>query len=106
MWLSSAICHILFVPFRTRVDLLMDLSRKRERERLPVRREAYWQRLAAGAYLGFRRGPDTWLARYRGRDRKQQWQPLGEALDYDEAKRRAEGWIGQLAGAAVRSVKR
>jgi integrase len=84
----------------------MDLSRKRERERLPVRREAYWQRLAAGAYVGFRRGPDTWLARYRGRDRKQQWQALGEGLDYDEAKQRAEDWIGQLAGAAVRSVKR
>lgn len=84
----------------------MDLSRKRERERLAPRREAYWQRLSEGAYLGFRRGPDTWLARYRGRDRKQQWHPLGEALEYDEAKRRAEEWIAQMAGSAVRSATR
>jgi integrase len=84
----------------------MDLSRKRERERLPIRREAYWQRLAGGAYLGFRRGPDTWLARYRGRNGRQQWQPLGEALEFDEAKRRAEDWLSQFAGSPVRTVKR
>jgi Peptide methionine sulfoxide reductase len=28
-----------------------------------ARREPYWQRLEEGAYLGFRRGPDTWVAR-------------------------------------------
>lgn len=85
---------------------MTDLSRKRVRESLPVRREAYWQRLAEGAYLGYRRGPGTWLARFRGRDRRQQWHPLGEALEYDEAKARAEAWLAQLAGSAVRSVKR
>jgi integrase len=85
---------------------LTDLSRKRARESLPLRREAYWQRLAEGAYLGYRRGPGTWLARYRGRDRRQQWHPLGEALEYDEAKARAEAWLEQLAGSAVRTVKR
>jgi integrase len=85
---------------------MTDLSRKRDRERLSPRREAYWQRLAQGAYLGFRRGPETWLARFRGRDGRQQWKPLGEAIEYDEAKRRAEDWLSQLAGSAVRSVKR
>jgi integrase len=85
---------------------LADLSRKRERERLPARREPYWQRLAEGAYLGFRRGPDTWIARFRGRDRKQQYMPLRGATDYDEAKRQAEDWCSQLLGSAVRSVKR
>ena len=85
---------------------MTDLSRKRDRDRLAVRREAYWQRLDAGAYLGFRRGPNTWLARFRGRDGRQQWQPLGEALEYDEAKRRAEDWLSQLEGSPVRSVKR
>jgi hypothetical protein len=84
----------------------MDLLRERERDRLAPRREPYWQRLAEGAYVGFRRGPDTWMARYRGRDGKQQWQPLGEAFEYDEAKRRADEWISQLSGAAVRSAKR
>jgi len=85
---------------------LADLSRKRERERLAIRREPYWQRLAEGAYLGFRRGPDTWIARYRGGDGRQQYQPLGEALEFDDAKRKAESWLAQLSGSAVRSVKR
>ena len=84
----------------------MDLARKRDRERLSIRREAYWQRLGKGAFLGFRRGPDTWLARYRGRDGVQAWQPLGEAIEFDEAKRRAEAWLAQLAGSPVRSAKR
>jgi hypothetical protein len=56
--------------------------------------------------LGFRRGPDTWHARFRGRDKRQQYQPLGEALEYDEAKRRAEEWLAQLTGSPVRAIKR
>jgi len=83
-----------------------DLSRKRLRDQLKQRREPYWQRLAAGAYLGFRRGPDTWLARFRGRDKKQQYQSLGEALEFDEAKTRAEEWLAQLTGSPVRAIKR
>jgi integrase len=85
---------------------MADLSRKRERERLLIRREPYWQRLTEGAYLGFRRGPDTWIARFRGRDDRQQYHALGEAMEYDDAKRKAENWLEQLAGSAVRSVKR
>jgi integrase len=85
---------------------MADLSRKRDRERLAVRREPHWQRLAEGAYLGFRRGPDTWIARYRGRDGAQQYQSLGEALEFDDAKSKAEEWLEQLAGSAVRTVKR
>ena len=56
---------------------MADLSRKRDRERFSVRREPYWQKLEAGAYLGFRRGPDTWIARYRNRDGKQLYKRLG-----------------------------
>jgi integrase len=85
---------------------MTDLSRKRSRATLSPRRDPYWQRLAAGAYLGFRRGPDTWHARFRGRDKRQQYQPLGEALEYDEAKRRAEEWLAQLTGSPVRAIKR
>ena len=85
---------------------MADLSRKRDRERLAARREPYWQRLAEGAYLGFRRGAGTWVARYRGRDGKQQYRAIGEALEYDAAKQIAEDWLAQLAGAAVRTVKR
>lgn len=62
--------------------------------------------MAAGAYLGFRRGPDTWIARYRGRDRKQYYQSLGEALDYDEAKRAGEAWLSQLVASPVKAMQR
>src|SRR6185437_13087719 len=65
----------------------------------------YWQRLAKGAYLGFRAGSNTWLARFRGRDGKQQYESLGD-LEYDEAKRLAEAWLSRLAGSAVRATKR
>ena len=85
---------------------MADLSRKCDRERLAVRREPHWQRLDAGAYLGFRRGPDTWLARYRARDGQQQYKSIGEAIDFDEAKRQAEDWLQQLTGSAMRSVTR
>jgi integrase len=84
----------------------VDLSRKRERDRLTPRPDCYWQRLAEGAYLGFRRGPDTWHARFRDRDGKQQYEPLGEALDYDNAKSRAEAWLSQFSGSPVRSARR
>ncbi len=84
----------------------MDLSRERERDRLKPRLDCYWQRLADGAYLGFRRRPDTWHARFRRRDGKQQYQPLGKALECDDAKERAEQWRSQLGGSPVRSVKR
>jgi integrase len=83
-----------------------DLSRKRERERLKVRREPYWQRLGKGAQLGFRRGSETWVAKFRGRDGKRQYETLGDHIDFDDAKRLAEAWLSRLAGSAARSVKR
>jgi integrase len=85
---------------------MADLSRKRAREQLAPRREPYWQHLAVGAYLGFRRGPDTWIVRFRGRDEKQQYCSLGETLDFDDAKRRAEHWLGQCTSSSARTVKR
>ena len=85
---------------------MTDLSRKRDREQLQPRREPYWQRLGSGAYLGFRRGPETWIARYRGRDEKQRYNSLGEALEFDEAKKRAEDWLAQFARVPVRAAKR
>jgi integrase len=83
-----------------------DLSRKRERERLAIRHTPYFQRIGRGAFLGFRRGPDTWSARYRTREGKQSHKFLGGPLEFDEAKRQAEAWLAQLAGSAVRSIKR
>lgn len=76
-----------------------ELSRKRERERLPIRREPHWQRLGKGCYLGFRRGPDTWIARF-----KKTYKAL-EAVasdDFDAAKRDAEDWFAQVGATGVR----
>lgn len=60
------------------------------------------------SYLGFRRGPDTWHARYRDRDAEQHYLALEgiAANDYDGAKRAAEAWFQQMGGSAVRSPKR
>ncbi len=89
-----------------------DLSRKKDRMALPQRREPHWQKLAKGAALGFRRGPNTWLVRYippstrKGATR--QWQALDRiaADDFGGAKRAAEEWLEQIAGSGVRSAKR
>ena len=99
-------CRIMPYAVWIHSPCMTDLSRKRIRDNLTPRREPYWQRLAAGAYLGFRRGPNTWLARYRGRDKRKQFRALGEALEFDEAKRRAEDWLAQLTGSPVRAIKR
>ena len=92
---------------------MADLTTKTKRKALPTQtktgkaRDApHWQRLSEGAYLGFRKGPETWLARYRGRDKIQQYAPLGGHLEFDEAKAKAEAWLAQLAGSAVRTVRR
>lgn len=85
---------------------LTDLSRKRERSRLPVRREPHWQRLSHGAALGFRRGPDTWIARFRSRDGKHLYKSLGGALEFDQATEAADRWLAQFAGSGVRSFVR
>jgi integrase len=84
----------------------VDLARKRDRERLRPRREPYWQQLEKGAHLGFRRGPDTWIAKFRGRDGKRHYTSVGEGLEYTEAKRKAEDWLSQLSGSPVRAAKR
>lgn len=61
-------------------------------------------KLVPGGYLGFRRGADSWIARYRTRDGRQHYQAL-TANDYDEAKKQAEAYFKQMGG-AVRTVRR
>lgn len=89
---------------------MTDLSRKRERDRLAVRREPYWHKLDDGAHLGFRRGPDTWIARYRGRDKQRHYSALDVPLETSDAfmtaKRLAEDWLSRMGNTAVRSVQR
>ena len=97
-------CTVLYGAFTA----LSDLAKKRERERLAARRGPYFMKLAEGAYLGFRRGPDTWHARFRDRSGSQLYKALDgiRGDDYEGAKRAAEAWFEQLGSSAIRSVKR
>ncbi|HEX9434523.1 MAG TPA: integrase, partial [Burkholderiales bacterium] len=83
----------------------MQLDRVDARSRLKVRRDAYWQRLAQGRYVGFRRlaasTPGTWLARIY-RDEGYEYKPLGDFAQlepgerFDAAKVAAEEWFRHL----------
>jgi integrase len=85
-----------------------DLARKGARTSLPVRREPHWLRLDEGAYLGFLRGPDTWIARFRDGAGEQHYCALKVPVDvrdeFVEAKRIAEDWFLKMRGPA--SAKR
>jgi len=65
-----------------KVDVMFDLSKVRERECLPPRREPYWQRLRPGCFVGYRPslrgGLGTWIARtYDGDARSYKLKALG-----------------------------
>lgn len=85
-----------------------NLTSKRARERLFIRREPYWTRMGKGAYLGYRRGSGggTWIARFRDRDGRQHYKALEGAVEFDQAKAAAEAWLGQVGGAVTRTAKR
>lgn len=88
---------------------MTDLSRKGARKALEIRREPHWHKLDAGAFLGFRRGPDTWIARFRDRSGKQHYEALRLPADsrdaFVDAKALAESWIAQMGG-ATRTARR
>jgi integrase len=88
---------------------MVDITRKRERDRLAIRREPYWHRLGKGKALGFRRGPDTWIVRLTSNDseRNKTYEALDEQLlDFDQAKTKAEAWLQQVTGVPFREVTR
>jgi hypothetical protein len=63
------------------------------RAKLALRREPHWMPLAGvDAFLGFRRGPDTWVARLR-EDGRQIYHALGRHTDHCAAARAALAWI-------------
>jgi len=87
---------------------MADLSRKRERDRLPLQRDPHYMKLGKGAYLGYRRGPDSWTARFRDRDGLQHYRAFDTIAsdDFDGAKRAAEAWFTQMGASAIRAIKR
>lgn len=72
---------------------------KAARMRLTPRREPYWLRMGPGQYLGFRRGPDSWCARYRDRDGNQHYTSLGASDDFSAMKHSAQSWCDTYANA-------
>lgn len=85
----------------------VNLSKVEARNKLPSRRDPYWQRLEAGCFVGFRKMASdttgTWLARRRDPDTgKQMQQPLGEFPDlapgtrFDAAAKAARDWFKHL----------
>ncbi|HVJ62109.1 MAG TPA: hypothetical protein VM555_05285, partial [Tahibacter sp.] len=91
----------------------MDLTTVRNRERLKVRREPYWQKLATGRFLGFRPSKlgksGNWIARFYGSDKaRNTFKSLGDFPllppneQFAAAKREAEAWFSHLDGGGSR----
>jgi integrase len=79
-----------------------NISHATFRAMLPARREPYWHKLDPACYLGFRRGPDTWIARWTDHTSKHHYRSL-EATEYSQAKEKAEDWFAQCRGGTVRA---
>ena len=88
-----------------------DLSKKKDRLRLPKRHNPYWQRLAKYCHLGYRRGrvSDTWMARFTTKNDSGGYRyefRTFDAIDFDDAKKQAEEWFATMSSSAVRVVVR
>lgn len=95
----------------------VNLSKKSKRDGLPPRRDPYFLALGEGKALGFRRGPDTWVARYLDRTGAYVFQQLKELMqlpdiaaqsadEFERAKLAAEKWLLVISGGASREVTR
>ena len=87
---------------------MADLTSKTKRNALKKRSEPHWMRLSKGCYLGFRRGPDTWVARLTVRGDKgftYRYRALPSG-DFDVAKQAAEDWFSVMGSPGARQVRR
>lgn len=78
-----------------------DIQTSSGRKALEPRREPYWQRIEAGAYLGFRKlddGTGTWVARWREETGKQRYHAIGSQPNFDSAAKFAREWFEQCKG--------
>ncbi len=78
------------------------------RAALPSRREPHWVRISEGCYLGYRRtenGSESFIARFRGSDGKQNYRRLGDvaALSYDQALKQAREWWEQCNAGVIKA---
>lgn len=93
----------------------MELTTVRNRERLKVRREPYWQKLATGRFLGFRPSSlgksGSWIARFYDSDKaRNTFKSLGDFPllppneQFAAAKKEAEAWFSHLDGGGSRKT--
>jgi integrase len=88
-----------------------DLSSKRVRERLEVRRDVHTQKLGEGRFLTYRRmtaDGGAWGARCRTGDGRQQFTTFADIdrNDFNAAKKSAEAWCAKIAGTGSVTVAR
>ena len=100
----------MLIPENTvsKVDTMPDITTKTARNRLKIRREPHWMRLHKYCHLGFRRGPESWVARYtsrNGSNHKYEYRAL-DSHHYDGARKEAEAWFTALGSSAGRGVVR
>ncbi len=69
-----------------------------KRRKLDPRREPYWHKLGKGRYLGFRltQKGESWIARIRNEEGKQNYHSLGTGLDFDQASTLAQNWFDSV----------
>lgn len=76
--------------------MAISIDSKTKRDKLPPRREPYWQTLQKGAAVGFRKlesGDGTWIARWRDDDGKQKYRAIGNFDQYADAVKAARAWV-------------
>ena len=62
---------------------MIDLSTAEKRAALAPRGAPYFVKIAPGRHLGFRRGPQTWIAREHKPGAKRRFYNIGSEADYD-----------------------
>jgi integrase len=106
--------YLQFYP--SEVAVAIDISKSTHREALPARDAPYWQRVARGCAIGFRRRsaamPGLWMARHwdSATDRLVYHaigtlESLPPAERFDEAKRQADSWFARVGAGAVVTIR-
>lgn len=81
----------------------MDIHKQSVRAGLRPRREPYFRTLRPRHAVGYRAGPDTWIARYRDESGRVHHRSLGAQPDYAAAVKAAEEWFTSCNVGVVRS---
>jgi integrase len=82
------------------------LASRTARFKLPIRREPYWAAISPGCALGYRRGPGTWIAKFRSNEGQRHYEAIGAADDVLDADGRAALSFGQAQERAGEFFKR